>query len=425
MASASTSPRPPVVSLTVHRAAHQIGGNCIEIATGDGHRLLLDAGSPLDSDEGSGQQLVPPTLDLARPVDGVLLSHPHQDHTGMLKALPGEWPVYGGAACEQLVRLTASLSAQVIAQSFRHWQHRVPLTIGPFTVTPYLTDHSAFDAYMLLIEVHGKRIFYSGDFRLHGRKQALVESLMRNPPGRLDVLLMEGTNLASDKPVQSEAALEQQFCRLFRQTRGRVFVSWSAQNIDRTVTLYRACLQSKRTLVVDLYTAEILALLPAEAAVPRPGWAHLKVVYTRRMANRYRRLGRGPWLETLRQHGMSASLLAHTPERWVVMTRPSLLADLEARQVVPSPDDAWSWSMWRGYLDGEQGRALQQWFDAHGSPACHLHTSGHASSSALRRFAEALKPGCLVPVHGEHWDSEQSSFANVRRLTDGEVWCLD
>jgi len=31
----------------VHQSAHQIGGNCIEIAY-QGHRLILDAGSPLD-----------------------------------------------------------------------------------------------------------------------------------------------------------------------------------------------------------------------------------------------------------------------------------------------------------------------------------------------------------------------------------------
>ncbi len=40
---------------------------------------------------------------------------------------------------------------------------------GPFTVKPWLTDHSACDAPMLLIEAAGQRIFYSGDFRWHDR----------------------------------------------------------------------------------------------------------------------------------------------------------------------------------------------------------------------------------------------------------------
>ena len=93
---------------------------------------------------------------------------------------------------------------------------------------------------MLLIEADGKRILYTGDFRRHGRKSVLVDRMMAKPPADIDVLFMEGTNLGSDKPVKSEEELEQDFRELFSRTKGRVFVTWSGQNIDRTVTLYRA-----------------------------------------------------------------------------------------------------------------------------------------------------------------------------------------
>ena len=36
------------------------------------------------------------------------------------------------------------------------WKSGAAFEIGPFVVTPLLIDHSAFDAYMLLIEVQGK-----------------------------------------------------------------------------------------------------------------------------------------------------------------------------------------------------------------------------------------------------------------------------
>lgn len=52
---------------------------------------------------------------------------------------------------------------------------------GPFTVTPILTDHSAFDAYVLLIEDAGKSIFYTGYFGRHGRKSACVDRAMAKP----------------------------------------------------------------------------------------------------------------------------------------------------------------------------------------------------------------------------------------------------
>lgn len=41
--------------------------------------------------------------------------------------------------------------------------------IGPFTVKPWLTDRSACDAHMLLIEAAGQRSLYSGDFPWHDR----------------------------------------------------------------------------------------------------------------------------------------------------------------------------------------------------------------------------------------------------------------
>ncbi|WP_433966793.1 hypothetical protein [Tunturiibacter gelidiferens] len=81
-----------------------------------------------------------------------------------------------------------------IDRDFRLWKSGSPFEVGPFRITPHLTDHSAFDAHMLLIEVQGKRLLYSGDFRTHGRKSPLVDRFMAAPPSDIDVLLMEGTN---------------------------------------------------------------------------------------------------------------------------------------------------------------------------------------------------------------------------------------
>lgn len=415
----------PEVRLTIHRAAHEIGGNCIELATSDGHRLLLDAGRPLDAPEGVTAGLVPATLDVSAPVDGVLLSHPHQDHYGLLGELPKGWPVYCGAACEKLVKLTGGIFGTAPPQAFHAWNGGVPFTVGPFTVTPTLTDHSAFDAYMLLIEAHGKRLLYSGDFRLHGRKGALVRAMMARPPAGLDALVMEGTNLGTDKPSASEADLEARFADLFRATAGRVFVAWSAQNLDRTVTLYRACLRAGRTLVVDLYTAEVLDMLASFGRLPRPGWRNLKVVVTRSFARMYRNTGREAFVSRMAKHGIAADKLADTPSEWVVMVRPSLMRDYEAKGVIPTPQDAWSWSMWHGYLANEDGGKVRAWFDAGQCPAKHIHTSGHASPTDLRRFAEAMAAKAIIPIHGQAWDGEAAmAFSNLRRLHDGDPLIL-
>jgi ribonuclease J len=72
---------------------------------------------------------------------------------------------------------------------------RTPFVLGPFTITPFLNDHSAFDAYSLLIEADEQRLFYTGDIRALGRKKSLFDKLLADPPAALDVLLMEGTHV--------------------------------------------------------------------------------------------------------------------------------------------------------------------------------------------------------------------------------------
>ena len=49
-----------------------------------------------------------------------------------------------------------------------------PVTIKDIKVTPLVVDHSAYNAYMLLIEADGKKILHTGDFRNHGFKRTII-----------------------------------------------------------------------------------------------------------------------------------------------------------------------------------------------------------------------------------------------------------
>jgi len=413
------------LTVTVHRGTQAIGGSCIEIADSDGERLILDAGRPLDAPrEAIG--LLPATLDLSRPAT-VLFSHSHMDHWGLIDELPADWPIWAGEKAAELMRLSAELFGGGITRPIETWNSRSKtFAIGSFTVTPYLTDHSAPDAYMLLIEAAGRRILYSGDFRAHGRKARLVEAMIASPPKQVDVLLMEGTNLGTDKPVISETELEDAFVELARETPRHVFVQWSAQNIDRTVTLFRAAKRTGRKLVVDLYGADVLRRIADGTRLPVPGadFPELKVVITPGGKRLYARQGREAFVTEIATSPFATSRSRLIEDRAIIMLRDSMVRDFDRAGLGFTPDDAYAFSNWSGYLDPADTNSGWAQAQAAGAKTIKLHTSGHASPADLARFAAAIAPKALVPVHGISWDTPAIPLPPVRRLSDGEVWAL-
>jgi len=169
----------------------------------------------------------------------VVISHPHADHYGLAHRLvPGVRIVIGEAAQRILEAASLFVPSELAFSTVTHMVDRQPIVIGPFTVTPYLADHCAYDAYSILVEADGKRIFYSGDFRGHGRKGKLLDRLVADPPRAVDVLMLEGTTLGREECAapQTETDLEQELEKLFTATPGMSLV-WCALELrsDRVV----------------------------------------------------------------------------------------------------------------------------------------------------------------------------------------------
>lgn len=300
---------------------------------------------------------------------------------------------------------------------------RTPLKIGPFTVTPYLVDHSAYDAYALLVEAGGRRLFYSGDLRAHGRKGTLFERLLRKPPRPVDAMLMEGSSLGRlhpGQPFPTEADIEARLVERLRPA-GFVAVCASAQNIDRVVSLYRACKRTGRILVFDLYAAEVLAAT-GNPNIPRAGWPNVAIHVPQYQRRHIRRTGRFDLLEPYRAHRIYPEGLAALAPRAAMLFRPAMLPDVDALGT------AWTgaraiWSQWDGYLKSGAGATLKAEFAARSVPLEVIHTSGHASIADLQRLAAAIAPGALVPVHTFEGDRFAGLFGtNVVRRADGEWW---
>ena len=412
----------------IHRGTHEIGGSCVEVSSA-GKRILLDLGLPLEVEFGEEVPL-PPVSGLVNPdpdLLGIVLSHPHQDHWGLIPSIRTDVPIYLGEAAHRILKEAAFFGAGNFDLAVGHYlEDRKPFDIGPFRITPFLNDHSAFDAYSLLVEAEGKCLFYSGDFRAHGRKGALFQKLLRNPPQGIDVLLLEGTHVAADGEHRSagptEKEVEEQLVETFRLAPGAVLVAMSAQNIDRLVSVYRACKRTQRTLVVDLYAANI-AMATGRPSIPQPGFPDYRVwlpFWQRVRVKEAEEFGRVNSLGSTRIFPEDFAALS---TKAVFLFRPSMARELE--KVSCLGNARLVWSMWSGYLRPPHDSTIRPFLDRHNIVPLQHHSSGHASIEDIKRLVSALQPRRVVPMHTfgpDRFVEVLAGLAPVVVQEDGQWW---
>ncbi len=408
----------------VHRGTHEIGGSCIEVEH-QGWTLVLDMGLPL---EARPHEKAPvPNVRAFHARDrsrvAVLLSHGHPDHYGLIGTAPSDVPVYLGEATQRILReaqFFAPIGADINAAG--HLRDRQPTEFGPFTITPYLVDHSAFDSYALLVEAGGRRLMYSGDIRATGRKAGLFDRFLADPPGGVDVLLLEGTSIGREPAARtlSEHDVEQRCVELFRDTDEMVLACYSGQNIDRLVTLHRAARRSGRRLVLDLYAAEVARATGRPETIPQGDWDSVGVYVPRSQRVRVKQTAQFERVDRVRARRIYPEDLAGQASQLVMTFRSSMCSELEAAECLDGAHAIWS--MWPGYLDQPSSRPLLTWLEERGIPLTLLHASGHASPDDLRRYAAAVAAKQVVLVHTCHPERFAPLVDNVQTRQDGEWW---
>lgn len=401
------------MKLTIHRGAKEIGGTCIELQSKNS-RILIDFGLPL-VDENKEQfdfkkiknkskedliksGVLPDIKGLYKgeqpAFDAILLSHPHQDHYGLLSFVNPQIPVYLSHGCKKLIEISYFFGQTVYdpknVKTVEKWK---PFKHGDFTITPYLVDHSGFDALAFLIEGEGKRIFYSGDFRGHGRKSVLYENILKNPPKNIDYLILEGSMLGREEgQYHGEKDIENELTCLFRDKTDLFFIACSSQNIDRIVSIYRACVRTNRIFVIDPYTALILhKLKEISRHIPQFDWGkNIKLFF---VPNSYtKKMAQDKSLFKFKSAKITYQEMQSIKERLVVKD------SYTTRWIFARKKDILNstliYSMWDGYLP-----EVEPFWDKYKVPIVKLHTSGHAYIEELQKFVRAINPTYIIPNH--------------------------
>ena len=415
------------MQIRIHRGSREIGGNCVEI-TAQGKRLIVDIGLPLDI-EGSDPKYLPIIPGLDGQDDSLLaivISHAHMDHFGLLKYVNDKVPVYMGKDARRIINAASPFlfGYSPVSSCGGDIENKKQIKIGPFSITPYLVDHAAYDSYSLLIEADGKRIFYTGDIRFHGRKGRLMETLMSDPPRDINVMMLEGTTVGDKKRNhinKSEKDIETELCDIFKAAKGMPLVHASGQNIDRIVTVFKAAKKSGRKLIIDLYDAVVLEAT-GNKNIPQSEWPDIELYVPLKQKNQIKR---NQWFNLLKRHSAHRVFienLKEKSEKSVMLFRPIHMKDLEDSGVIKNA--VYIYSQWEGYWDKEQNAELRNWLEKHGIEKKSIHVSGHASEEDLLMYVEALKPERIVPIHTKCPERFSEIFKNAELHGDGEIWAV-
>ena len=395
----STTTPTGTLRVIVHRGTNEIGGSCIEVASAT-TRIILDCGWPLDGGDESEPPAVPGLFAPGSKPAAVLLSHAHPDHTGFIRKVPASVPIYATVDTSKIMLVGSCYARGVKLPEDRFAEVPVPkgsgsckpFQIGDLTVTAYPVDHSAYGAVGFLVEHGGRKVFYTGDLRFHGRKLGMSQRIVRELRGKLDLLVTEGTNVGrAQTGLSEEASVERTAVTLSRSHPSLVTVSFSPQNLDRFVSFFKAAQQAGRTFVCDHYMAAVLYMVN-RSSFPRPkADSNLRVYFPKR-----RKV-----IEKFEKHSRAAAItldeILAAPDKFMMLVRPSMIAQ-DFGSSLPA-NTLLLYGMWGGYRKKDDWLKAEAMLAAKYGAIHECHASGHAHENDLFGFIDKLASAAILPIH--------------------------
>ena len=272
-----------------------------------------------------------------------------------------------------------------------------------------------------MIEVDGKRIFYSGDIRAHGRQSQLFDNLVAEPPPNVDVLICEGTQIGRnpDFAFPDESSVEDAIVSQLEVTDGMGLIWCSSQNVDRVISAYEAAKRVGRQLILDVYTAEVLKA-SGSVDVPSPNASDVQVFLPLSQKSRIKWKKRYDIVKPYYPSRIYPEKLKEAASKSLMIFRPSMLQELEKANCLS--DATCITSLWAGYLKREAEFFSK--IETLGITRKHIHTSGHATVNELKRFIAAFPASRIVPIHLQDRVAFAEISERVELKDDGEWWDL-
>lgn len=398
---AEARPDPGSVRIVFLGGLGEIGRNCFCLEV-DGRLLVVDCGLMFPGSDMPGIDLVLPDLTYLREnaerVEGVVLTHAHEDHAGGLAFLlrDVEAPIYGSPLSLGLAR------NRIDEAGMLHRTELVPVAdgerrhIGPFDCEFIPVTHSVPHAFAAAYHTPAGTILHTGDFKIDptpvdGRTTDLAHiGEIARRPGGVRLLLADSTNAERPGYTESELVVGATMRSVFlRNPERRIIVASFASHLHRVQQVASAAVEAGRKVAFLGRSMVNNATLAREMGVLD--------VPARSVIDIADAVGLPP----------GEVCVISTGSQGEPMSALSLMAAREHKQVHVGPDDVVVISAHA--IPGNEenvSRVIDALYRSgadvlHGANAP-VHVSGHASREELKFLLNLVRPECFIPVHGEY-----------------------
>jgi ribonuclease J len=327
-------------------------------------------------------------------IEGIVLTHAHEDHIGALAHL---WPMLKARVIAR--RFTGLLAGMKLEEAgldpklievVGAWPETV--TLGPFTVGVLPISHSIPESAGLVIDTPLGRVVHTGDFKLDvtpGVGEAWDEALWASvaAPG-VRALVCDSTNVLVTHPGRSEADIAAALRAVIAGATGLIGATTFASNVARLKTLAEAATAAGRSVVLLGRAMRRLVEASVEAGVltdfPRVLSPEEAVELPRQ--NLF-------LLATGSQGERRAATASLSRGKYLGLEMKEGDTFLFSSKTIPGNEKG-VLRIWNNF--SEMGVDV---IDDRGGA---LHVSGHANRPDLQRMHALMRPAMVVPMHGDH-----------------------
>jgi len=361
--------------------------------------IVVDCGVTFAGPEQPGIELImaDPTFleENADDILGLILTHSHEDHYGaVLDLWPSfDRPVYATAFTSAM--LAAKRAADDIVDNVEIKRMTVgqPFQLGPFTIEAINVAHSIPESCALLISTPIARVVHTGDWKLdpHPVGGAPTDvarfAAIGDDTSTPIALICDSTNAMKDGTSPSEDEVASNLAALIADAPHRVILTTFASNVGRVISMARAAEKAGRQIVMSGRALHRITGIARELGMME---------------------GLPPFLDhdafkTLPRNKVCLLVTGSQGEPRAAIAR---IAREEHPAIDLNAGDRVIFSSWaipgneREVID-IQNLLIDRGIQVITQNDALVHTTGHPRRDELRRLYDLVRPGVLVPVHGE------------------------